>query len=73
MEELGHAALHQWLPINGGRVVAKAWTDAAFKARLMDNGIQAVAELGIGMPPHHRHLVVLENTSAVHNVICCTL
>jgi len=73
VEELGHAALHQWLPINGGRVVAKAWTDAAFKARLMDNGIQAVAELGIGMPLHHRHLVVLENTSAVHNVICCTL
>ena len=33
----------------------------------------AVAELGIEMPPHHRHLVVLENTAAVHNVICCTL
>ena len=32
-----------------------------------------VTELGLSMPPHHRHLVVLENTPKVHNVICCTL
>jgi nitrile hydratase len=63
----------QWVPQNGARVVAKAWTDAAFRRRLFDNGIAAVAELGIEMPPHHRHLVVLENTPTVHNVICCTL
>jgi nitrile hydratase len=63
----------QWLPANGARVVAKAWSDPAFRQRLFANGRDAVAELGIGMPRHHRHLVVLENTATVHNVICCTL
>jgi nitrile hydratase len=52
--------------------VAKAWTDPAFRTRLLKNGKDAVAELGLSMPPHHRHLVVLENTPKVHNVICCT-
>jgi nitrile hydratase subunit alpha len=68
-----HLAEEKWLPDNGARVVAKAWTDAAFRQRLLANGRAAVAELGIEMPPHHRRLVVLENTAAVHNVICCTL
>ncbi len=68
-----HLADEEWVPQNGARVVAKAWTDPAFRARLFANGRDAVAELGIGMPPHHRHLVVLENTADVHNVICCTL
>ena len=63
----------QWVPQNGARVVARAWTDAAFRARLLANGKAAVAELGYEMPRHHRHLVVLENSSDVHNVICCTL
>lgn len=68
-----HLAEETWVPQNGARVVAKAWTDAAFRQRLLSNGIAAVAELGIEMPRHHRHLVVLENTATVHNVICCTL
>ena len=63
----------QWLPQNGARVVAKAWTDPAFRQRLFANGRAAVIELGIEMPRHHRRLVVLENTATVHNVICCTL
>ena len=63
----------QWVPQNGARVVARAWTDAAFRARLLADGKAAVAELGYDMPRHHRHLVVLENTATVHNVICCTL
>jgi nitrile hydratase len=63
----------KWVPANGARVVAKAWTDPAFKARLLADGRAAVAELGYAMPPHHRHLVVLEDTPAVKNVICCTL
>jgi nitrile hydratase len=63
----------KWVPENGARVVAKAWTDPAFRARLLADGKAAVAELGFEMPRHHRHLVVLENTPAVHNVICCTL
>ena len=62
----------QWVPRNGARVVAKAWTDPAFRQRLLANGREAVAELGLALPPHHRHLVVLENSLAVHNVIVCT-
>ena len=46
--------------------------DPAFRQRLLANGRDAVAELGLTMPVHHRHLVVLENTEAVHNVIVCT-
>ena len=68
-----HLAEEKWVPENGARVVAKAWTDAAFRRRLIANGREAVGELGIEMPRHHRHLVVLENTPTVHNVICCTL
>ncbi|NBT54911.1 MAG: nitrile hydratase subunit alpha [Betaproteobacteria bacterium] len=73
VEEQGRQIDEQWLPANGARVVARAWTDPAFRQRLLSNGRAAVAELGLVMPPHHRHLVVLENTSTVHNVICCTL
>jgi nitrile hydratase len=61
-----------WVPENGARVVAKAWSDPAFRERLLRNGKEAVAELGLAMPAHHRHLVVLENTPTLHNVICCT-
>ena len=73
IDELSHLAQEQWVPQNGARVVAKAWADDAFRQRLLSNGLAAVAELGLPMPKHHRHLVVLENTTAVHNVICCTL
>jgi nitrile hydratase len=73
VDELGHRAEEEWIPRNGARVVAKAWVDPAFRARLLANGIAAVAELGFTMPKHHRHLVVLENTPKVQNVICCTL
>ena len=73
IEQANHLIEEQWIPENGARVVAKAWTDAAFRQRLLANGIAAVGELGISLPRHHRHLVVLENTPAIHNVICCTL
>ena len=73
IEELSRLALEQWVPQNGARVVARAWVDPAFRARLLADGRAAVAELGLAMPKQHRHLVVLENTPAVHNVICCTL
>jgi nitrile hydratase len=73
VEDFRHLAEEQWIPRNGARVVARAWTDPAFRKRLLANGRDAVMELGIEMPRHHRHLVVLENTDAVHNVICCTL
>ena len=72
VEELSHLAEDVWVPRNGARVVAKAWVDPAFRKRLLADGRAAVAELGLSMPKHHRHLVVLENTPSVQNVICCT-
>ena len=73
IDDFKHVTEEQWVPQNGARVVAKAWTDAAFKRRLLANGRDAVLALGLTMPAHHRHLVVLENTPTLHNVICCTL
>jgi len=72
-DEFKHLVEEDWAPQNGARVVAKAWTDPAFKQRLLANGRAAVQELGLTMPPHHRHLVVLENTPSLQNVIVCTL
>ena len=40
-------------PMNGARVVAKAWTDPDFRRRLLENGRNAVAELGLSLPAHH--------------------
>ena len=73
VELFPHLAEEQWVPQNGARVVAKAWADAAFRKRLLANGRAAIGELGLSMPKHHRHLVVLENSATVQNVICCTL
>jgi nitrile hydratase len=55
----------------GARVVARAWTDAAYKRRLLEDGSAACEELGLDVPA--LRLIVVENTSAVHNVIVCTL
>ena len=71
--EATRLAEERWVPENGARIVAKAWTDPAFRQRLLANGRAAVTALGYELPRHHRHLVVLEDTPAVHNVICCTL
>ena len=73
VDQHSHTVEEQWVPKNGARVVARAWADPAFKRRLLANGREAVAELGLAMPKHHRHLVVLENSPKVQNVICCTL
>ena len=59
-------------PRNGARVIARAWTDPEYKKRLLANGSAAIAELGFaGL--QGEHMVVLENTPKVHNVIVCTL
>lgn len=61
-------------PANGFRVVARAWTDPAFRARLLADGTAAVAELGLsagGVNP--QRLKVVENSERTHNVIVCTL
>ncbi|HVM79187.1 MAG TPA: nitrile hydratase subunit alpha [Stellaceae bacterium] len=59
-------------PRNGARVVARAWVDPAFKARLMSNGAAAVAEFGY-QGRQTEDLVVVENTPAIHNLVVCTL
>lgn len=59
-------------PKTGARVVAKAWTDPDFKKRLLEDGLKACAELGIG-GPETEYLHVVENTPDTHNVIVCTL
>ena len=59
-------------PMNGARVVARAWTDPEYKSRLLVNGGDVVAELGYG-DEHSARLVVVENSPDVHNVIVCTL
>jgi nitrile hydratase subunit alpha len=59
-------------PMNGARVVARAWVDPDYRARLLGNGTAAIAELGFG-GPEGSHLVVVANTSSVHNVVVCTL
>jgi nitrile hydratase len=73
IDDFTHVAQEDWVPANGAKVVARAWTDPDFKQRLLANGKAAVAELGFTMPAHHKHLVVLENTPNLQNVICCTL
>ncbi|HET6609491.1 MAG TPA: nitrile hydratase subunit alpha [Rhodopila sp.] len=59
-------------PRTGARVVAKAWVNPDFKARLLANGLAACAELGIG-GPETELLHVVENTPTLHNVVVCTL
>jgi nitrile hydratase len=59
-------------PRNGAHVVAHAWSDAAFKARLLEDGAKAIAELGYG-GRGGEHIAVVENTPGVHNLVVCTL
>ena len=59
-------------PQNGARVVARAWADAAFKARLLSDATAAIAELGF-MGRQGEHMVAVENTAEVHNMVVCTL
>jgi nitrile hydratase len=59
-------------PLNGAKVVAKAWTDPAYKQRLLENGTAAVAELGF-TGRQGAEMVILENSPTVHNVVVCTL
>ena len=59
-------------PHNGARVVAKAWSDPAFKARLLKDATGAIAELGF-TGRQGEHMVAVENTNKVHNLVVCTL
>ena len=63
--------VESWSPRNGARVVARAWLDPAYRARLLADGTAACAELGYE-GAQGEYIVVLENTSSLHNVIVCT-
>jgi nitrile hydratase len=63
---------HNLGPMNGAKVVARAWTDPAYKERLLSDGTAAIAELGFH-GPQGEYMVVVENTPKVHNLVVCTL
>ena len=63
---------HKVGPRNGARVVARAWTDPAYRQRLLADGGSAIRELGYG-GTQGENLVVVENTRHVHNLVVCTL
>ena len=64
-------AMDRRSPADGAAVVARAWANAAFKDRLLENGAAACREMGFD--PGAMHLIAVENTPTVHNVIVCTL
>lgn len=64
---------HEMGPFNGAKVVAKAWTDPAFKGRLLADANKAIAELGMRDGIEGENLKVVENVPGTHNVVCCTL
>jgi nitrile hydratase subunit alpha len=63
---------HKIGPRNGARVVARAWVDPAYKQRLLTDAVAAIAELGYGSQ-QAEHMVVVENTPKLHNLVVCTL
>ena len=63
---------HKVGPRNGARVIARAWVDPAYKKRLLTDATAAIAELGYG-GRQGEHMVALENTPKVHNLVVCTL
>ena len=65
------AAMQGASPENGAKIVARAWIDAAYKERLIENGGEALREAGFDITPYE--FTVMENTDDIHNVIVCTL
>jgi len=72
LDALIDAYEHKIGPRNGARVVARAWIDPAYKQRLLEDADRAIAELGYG-GMQGEHMVVVENTAKVHNLVVCTL
>lgn len=72
LDALVDAYEHEIGPRNGAKVVARAWIDAAYKRRLLADATAAIAELGFG-GMQGEHVVAVENTSDVHNLVVCTL
>jgi len=63
---------HKIGPHNGARIVAKAWSDPAYKTRLLANATKAIGEFGLS-GRQGEHLVAVENTGSIHNLVVCTL
>ena len=59
-------------PLNGAKVIARAWTDPQYRLRLLADGTRAIAEFGFG-GPEAQMIVAVPNTPSVHNVVVCTL
>ncbi|WP_404383598.1 nitrile hydratase subunit alpha [Caenispirillum salinarum] len=72
LDEIVETYEHRVGPRNGARVVAKAWSDPAYLERLRADATAAVAELGYE-GRQGEHMVIVENTDAVHNMVVCTL
>lgn len=72
LDALVEAYEHRIGPHNGAKVVARAWKDPAYKARLLDDATAAIAELGFG-GLQGEHMMAVENTPQIHNLIVCTL
>ncbi len=72
LDALVDAYEHKIGPRNGARVVARAWADPAYRQRLLADADAAIAELGYG-GMQGEHMVVVENTRQVHNLVVCTL
>jgi nitrile hydratase subunit alpha len=72
IEEITRRYASEIGPMNGAKVVARSWVDPQYKRRLLADGTAAIAELGFG-GPEGDHMVVVENTPGIHNVIVCTL
>src|SRR5271156_4084057 len=72
IDEFTRSTEEKFVTRNGARMVARAWSDPDYRVRLLKDGRAAAEEMGFSFPKHHRNLTVLENTPAIHNVICCT-
>jgi nitrile hydratase subunit alpha len=72
LDALVDAYEHRIGPRNGAKVVARAWVDPVYKTRLLEDATSAIGELGFG-GLQGEHLVAVENTDKVHNLVVCTL
>ena len=72
MDEVVDIYEHRIGPRNGAKVVARAWTDPAYKAHLLSDASAAIAEMGFS-GAQGEDMVVLENTPTIYNVVVCTL
>jgi nitrile hydratase len=72
LDEIVRNFEHNLGPLNGAKVVARAWVEGDFRSRLLADGTAAIAEVGFG-GAEGDHMVVLENTPDVHNLVVCTL